>query len=197
MQQHQRAQFKDIAPFLLPWLVPDMRHDRDEATFIYETLSYTLATFTLLQRKHEELARFRNVTTTCRAARSSCFWRAINQELGKIHRLAWQRYARLHEIYGPETRDLRRPARRKILRNHLWTRSEENKFYIFWEQTMIMRGKWRPNFALADMQMIAEDSESMFPITFGSASRSVLRRNEALSFLPIRDTGRFRELSQA
>ena len=150
-------QFKEVAPFLLPWLVPGMRHDRDEAMFIYETLSYTLATFALLQRKHKDLARFKNVTTACSTARSSYFWTAINRELGNIRQLAWHSYMRIHEIHGHKIRDLRRPARRQILRNRLWHRNGENKLDIFWEQTMIMRGRWPPNFALtaADNQMVA------------------------------------------
>ena len=70
----QHTQFKDVAPFLLPWLVPDMRHNRDEAMFIYETFSYTLATFSLLQRKHDDLVRYKSFSTACTATRSSCFW---------------------------------------------------------------------------------------------------------------------------
>ena len=67
MSRNQEAQFKDIAPLVLPWIAPDMRHTKYEAMMIYETLSYTLATFSLLQRQHYQLVRFRNITISCRA----------------------------------------------------------------------------------------------------------------------------------
>ena len=190
----QRAQFKHVAPFLIPWLVPDMRHNRDEAMFIYETLSYTLATFSLLQRKENDLVRYKSFSTACAATRSSCFWTAINHQLGKINRMAWRRYTRVREIYGLYHRDLKRPARRKLLRLHLWTRNEENRFDIFWEQTMILRGKWRPNFAeiAAKNELITSDSEGT-PVTVPMAHHS--RFGDDISFTPTSDLGPLDDLS--
>ena len=172
----QAARFLDIAPFLMQWVTPDMRHNRDEAAFIYETLSYTLATFSLLERKREELARIQKLTTTCKTARNPEFWIAINREIGVVHRLAWGRYNRVIGIYGPNTREYRRPARRRLLRNHLWTRGEEDKLDMLCEQTMSIRGMWRPNFSLTEMQ---DDAENTIPIVLGQASRTALhqRRN--------------------
>ena len=150
MSHNQEAQFKDIAHLVLPWIAPDMRHTKYEAMMIYETLSYTLATFSLLQRQHYQLVRFRNITISCRAFRFSELWRDLNFEIGKIHRLAWQRFLRVNAtLYSPrDASDCRRPARRRILRDHLWTKDEENKFDIFWQHTMALRRRWRPDFIL-------------------------------------------------
>ena len=82
MQHSRNVRFKDIAPSLLPWIAPDMRHTKHEAMLIYETLSYTLATLSLLQRQHFILVRFRNVTISCKAARSSTFRSELSYELG-------------------------------------------------------------------------------------------------------------------
>ena len=152
MSRNQEAQFKDIAPFVLPWIAPDMRHTKYEAMMIYETLSYTLATFSLLQRQHYQLVRFRNITISCRAYQVSELWRDLNFEIGKIHRLAWQRFLRINAQLNAAThrdaRDCIRPARRRILRDHLWTIEDENKFDIFWQHTMTLRRRWRPDFFL-------------------------------------------------
>ena len=172
----QAARFSDVAPFLMQWVIPDMRHNRDEAAFIYETLSYTLATFSLLERKRKELARIRTLTTTCNAARNPEFWAAINREIGIVHRIAWGRYNRVIGLHNPDAREHRRPARRRLLRNHLWTRAEEDKFDVFWEQTMSLRGAWRPNFSMAEMQA---DAENTIPIVLGPASRAAMRQRFA------------------
>ena len=108
--------------------------------------------------------------------------------------MAWHRYTRVLEMYGQWHRDLRRPARRKLLRNHLWTRNEENRFDIFWEQTMILRGKWRPNFAeiAAENELITADPDSI-PIAMPTTHDS--RRSEAFSFAPTGDLGPLEDLS--
>ena len=152
MSRNQEAQFKDIASLVLPWITPDMRHTKYEAMMIYETLSYTLATFSLLQRQRYQLVRFRNITNSCKACRVSGLWLDLNFEIGKIHRLSWQRFLRINAQLDAAThrdaRDCIRPARRRILRDHLWTKEDENKSDIFWQHTMTLRRRWRPDFFL-------------------------------------------------
>ena len=150
MFRGQNAQFKDIAPFLLGWITPGMRHTKYEAMMIYETWSYILATFSLPQRQHYQLMRFRNITTSCRSFRFSEPWHDLNFEIGKVHRLAWQRFPRVNATLriSQDVSDCKRPARRRILRDHLWTRDEENRFDIFWRHTMTLRRRWRPDFVL-------------------------------------------------
>ena len=150
MAHASSAQFTDVIPFVLQWIVPDMRHTKHEAMLVYETLSYTLATFSLLERRQFEIVRFRNVTISRTKARSSLLWNQINYEIGKIHRVAWQRYLRTgaHVHQRQSNRERPRPARRKVLRDHLWTRGAEEESEIFWEHTMILRKRWKPDFAL-------------------------------------------------
>ena len=152
MSRPQSAQFTDVASLVLPWVTPDMRHTRYEAMMIYETLSYTLATFSLLQRQRYQLARFRNITNSCRACQVSHLWLDLNWVIGKVHRLAWHRFLRINAQLDAATqghaRASIRPARRRILRDHLWTKEEEDKFDIFWQHTMTLRRRWRPDFFL-------------------------------------------------
>ena len=159
MSRTQTAQFKDIASLVLPWVTPDMRHTRYEAMMIYETLSYTLATFSLLQRQHHQLVRFRSITNACTACQASHLWLSLNMEIGKIHRLAWQRFmrisAQLDAAAQTDVRDVTRPARRRILRDHLWTKKDEDKFDIFWQHTLTLRRRWRPDFILNPYTCVA------------------------------------------
>ena len=152
MSRTRPAQFRDIASLVLPWITPDMRHTRYEAMMIYETLSYTLATFSLLQRQHHQLVRFRSITNSCTACQASHLWFDLNKEIGKIHRIAWQRFLRISaQLEAAAQRDVMdcvRPARRRILRDHLWTKQDEDKFDIFWQHTLTLRRRWRPDFIL-------------------------------------------------